>query len=132
MPADKFQYTPPVSYIAGWVAAVKIAAKHSQMRGKSTGRYKLFSRDYCFELNRALRGLSPEEDVVGNRGQGMTDTQDEGVGYDMSDALEGQFTDVMDVSSTDDQGDDEMEVIEADTPMTEFDTDDEEMDADCK
>ncbi|OAQ68079.1 brct domain-containing protein [Pochonia chlamydosporia 170] len=112
-PADKFQYTPP-------------------MRGKSTGRYKLFSRDYCFELNRALRGLSPEEDVVDNRAQGTTDTQDEGVGYDMSDALEGQFTDVMDVSSTDDQGNNEMEVIEADTPMTEFDTDDEEMDADCK
>ncbi|KHO00737.1 anthranilate synthase component II [Metarhizium album ARSEF 1941] len=42
MPAEYFQYTPPTG-------------------GKSTGRDKLWSRYFCFELNRALRGLNPEK-----------------------------------------------------------------------
>ncbi|TWU72610.1 hypothetical protein ED733_003802 [Metarhizium rileyi] len=60
MPPTYFQYTAPTG-------------------GKSTGRHKLWSRYFCLELNKALRGPSAEmEDTAQPREQAVADEDDDG------------------------------------------------------
>ncbi|KAG8414980.1 hypothetical protein J3458_008867 [Metarhizium acridum] len=84
MPAEYFQYTAPTG-------------------GKSTGRDKLWSRYFCFELNRALRG-PPLDKIATSEGQeqGVSGTGDDQDGRSsQSGDSEGLFGRDMDIESND-------------------------------
>ncbi|KFG82135.1 anthranilate synthase component II [Metarhizium anisopliae] len=84
MPAEYFQYTAPTG-------------------GKSTGRDKLWSRYFCFELNRAIRGPSLDEiDTSEGQEQGVPGTDgDQDARSSQSGDSEGLFGRDMDIDSND-------------------------------